>query len=585
MKKTDIAAKTVLSIFLLGAVILFICAMFTEGDLCELHTGGYELYELSEGWDLRAEDGTVHKGISLPYIDDIHGSTVALTNTLPDTIRDGMHLCFRSRRQEVSIYIDGKLRAEHTAANSTVKFRSPVSALVVCDLYNSDASKEICIYVTSHESDMVRYESVVWSYGSDLWYPYIYSSIPIVAIAAMSVILSFLAITGCLVLRSRISSIKSVLYLSMTMISIGLWILSESSIKQLLFKSPSMSNLFSYILIEVAAAFGAMYFNEVQQHRYTKVYVTLECMAAFIVTMNTALHFSGLADYSDTLPLSHILSAVIILWSAISMIMDTRSGAIRGYSITAVGMLLLTVMSILELMNFYIKSPMAMGLYLSIGLLMLLFATMLQIIADTIRNANARRLWSENMTRMTFGTIAGTIDAKDKYTGGHSERVGEYASRILAKVLKGKGHQADIERIKYIGQMHDIGKIGVPDSILNKNGRLTEEEFDVMKSHTVIGSRMIGKIDFVEGLGDGVRHHHERYDGKGYPDGLKGDEISLFAKVLCLADCYDAMTTDRVYRKKLSKERVIEEIENNKGTQFDPELADIVLDMIRNGEL
>ena len=143
----------------------------------------------------------------------------------------------------------------------------------------------------------------------------------------------------------------------------------------------------------------------------------------------------------------------------------------------------------------------------------------------------------------------------------------------------------DIAQIIYIGRMHDIGKIGVPDNVLNKNGRLSEDEYETMKRHTVIGSDIIGNMDTVEGLKDGVRHHHERYDGTGYPDGLKGKDISLFARILCLADCYDAMTTDRVYRKRLPKEMVIEEIEKNKGKQFDPDLADIVLEMIKNDEM
>lgn len=109
--------------------------------------------------------------------------------------------------------------------------------------------------------------------------------------------------------------------------------------------------------------------------------------------------------------------------------------------------------------------------------------------------------------------------------------------------------------IRQIGLMHDIGKIGVPDSVLNKKGRLTDEEYNLMKQHTVIGSDILKNIEDVAGLRDGVRHHHERYDGKGYPDGLKGDEITPFARILCTADSFDAMTSDRVYRGRLTRSR------------------------------
>lgn len=190
------------------------------------------------------------------------------------------------------------------------------------------------------------------------------------------------------------------------------------------------------------------------------------------------------------------------------------------------------------------------------------------------------------MTQATFQTIAGTIDAKDEYTGGHSERVGEYAAQIATWMAETYSFTADdIARIRQIGLMHDIGKIGVPDSVLNKKGRLTDEEYNLMKQHTVIGSDILKNIEDVAGLRDGVRHHHERYDGKGYPDGLKGDEITPFARILCIADSFDAMTSDRVYRGRLTGEQVLNEIEKNRGTQFAPEVADTVLAMIKDGLL
>ena len=141
----------------------------------------------------------------------------------------------------------------------------------------------------------------------------------------------------------------------------------------------------------------------------------------------------------------------------------------------------------------------------------------------------------------------------------------------------------DVASIAYIGRMHDIGKIGVPDSVLNKNGRLTDEEFELMKKHTIIGYDILKNIDYIPNLREGVRSHHERWDGRGYPDGLKGEQIPLFARILCIADSYDAMTTDRVYRKKLDRETVLSELVKNQGKQFDPELSNVFIDMIDRG--
>ena len=173
--------------------------------------------------------------------------------------------------------------------------------------------------------------------------------------------------------------------------------------------------------------------------------------------------------------------------------------------------------------------------------------------------------------------LAGTVDAKDRYTNGHSMRVAKYASEIAMRMGLSQQEQ---ENIYYTGMLHDIGKIGVPDEIINKPGRLTDEEFAIIKTHPVIGSEILKNITEIPGMYLGTRGHHERYDGKGYPDGLAGEEIPLQARIIAVADSYDAMTSHRSYRKLLPQEVVRREIEQGKGTQFDPEIADIMLRMI-----
>lgn len=183
----------------------------------------------------------------------------------------------------------------------------------------------------------------------------------------------------------------------------------------------------------------------------------------------------------------------------------------------------------------------------------------------------------ENITEQTMLTLAGTIDAKDRYTSGHSARVANY-SRIIAR--RAGFSLQDEKRIYYMGLLHDIGKIGVPDDILNKPGKLTDEEYEAIKSHTVIGARILAGMTAIPGLDSGARWHHERYDGRGYPDGLKGEDIPDFARVIGVADSYDAMSSSRSYRKYLPQDVIRREIEKNRGTQFDPLYADIMLKMI-----
>lgn len=180
----------------------------------------------------------------------------------------------------------------------------------------------------------------------------------------------------------------------------------------------------------------------------------------------------------------------------------------------------------------------------------------------------------QRMTLQTIETIANTIDAKDEYTKGHSKRVSEYSAK-LAEYLGME--EEEVLQIRYVALLHDIGKIGVPDSVLNKPGKLTDAEYELMKTHTLIGGEILKDIGMLPDLDVGAKFHHERYDGKGYPNGLKGQEIPLTARIICIADSYDAMTSNRVYRRHLSREVVLKEIRRCRGTQFDPDVTDAFL--------
>ena len=184
---------------------------------------------------------------------------------------------------------------------------------------------------------------------------------------------------------------------------------------------------------------------------------------------------------------------------------------------------------------------------------------------------------NERLSLHVVQTLAETIDAKDKYTNGHSGRVAEYSKEIAARFGYTQKKQDDIYMI---GLLHDVGKIGVPDEVINKPSKLTEDEFSLIKKHPTVGDRILKKIEEMSELSVGARWHHERYDGLGYPDGLKGEEIPEIARIIAVADAYDAMSSRRSYRGILSQEHIRNEIENGKGTQFDPVFADIMLSII-----
>jgi len=180
----------------------------------------------------------------------------------------------------------------------------------------------------------------------------------------------------------------------------------------------------------------------------------------------------------------------------------------------------------------------------------------------------------------TIRSLVLAMEAKDPYTKGHSERVTEYAF-IIASNMGLSGQQ--IQMIKYCGLLHDLGKIAIPDHILNKKGPLSSIERKRIQRHPVEGADVLSPLAFLQQGVSLVKYHHERFDGSGYPDGLKGEKIPLAARILACADAYDAMTSDRPYRSRLTKELAMEELKNNAGTQFDPDVANIFLKSLEIG--
>ncbi|MBO6214226.1 MAG: HD domain-containing protein [Lachnospiraceae bacterium] len=188
----------------------------------------------------------------------------------------------------------------------------------------------------------------------------------------------------------------------------------------------------------------------------------------------------------------------------------------------------------------------------------------------------------KDMVMQTITAIANTIDAKDEYTQGHSHRVAQY-SAMLAQEL-GKSRE-ETDRIYYIALLHDIGKIGIPDSVLHKPGRLTREEYELIKQHPTIGANILKDIKSFPGLDVGAQYHHERYDGKGYPYGKAGDEIPENARIVGVADTFDAMNSNRVYRKHFTKDYIVNELRAGSGTQFDPKVAEAMIRIVESGRL
>ncbi len=197
-----------------------------------------------------------------------------------------------------------------------------------------------------------------------------------------------------------------------------------------------------------------------------------------------------------------------------------------------------------------------------------------------LKEYHEKQLNDEKIILQSMNTFINFIDAKDAYTRGHSRRVAMYAAEIASRM---KMSAEEVQAVYYCGLLHDAGKISIPDAILNKPGALTDEERKTIQSHTVNGGKILEKFNSIKGIRESAMYHHERYDGTGYPEGLKGDAIPIYARIIGVADAYDAMSSNRVYRRHLNKDEIIEQMQSGSGTQFDPNIVKYMIDMINDG--
>ena len=307
-------------------------------------------------------------------------------------------------------------------------------------------------------------------------------------------------------------------------------------------------------ILIVVSQFTGLYYTFDAQNRYQRSpYNFISYIVPFLTVI---IQESIIVQYSDK------LNKGLVTALGISLALPTFASIIQflfyGISLTSITMVAVVIV-------FYVYTLYSLG--------------------DEIGKARTREIefYKEAQKREvaqfieTTEALANAIDAKDKYTSGHSKRVAD----LSKKIAKEAGlSEEECDHVYFAALLHDVGKIGVRDDVINKPGKLTDEEFENIKLHPVLGNQILSSIRQSPYLSEGAHYHHERYDGKGYPEGLKGDAIPVIARIIAVADAYDAMTSTRSYRGALSKEDVRNEILNGMGKQFDIKFAAILLEMI-----
>lgn len=322
---------------------------------------------------------------------------------------------------------------------------------------------------------------------------------------------------------------------------------------------PKRLNMSKYIIIIgllliIVSQFTGLYYTFDSTNHYMRSPGFVICY--IIPLLILALQFSVVLQYRKKL--GRGICTALILFSIVPVIASIIQIFLYGLSltnITLVGMvLLLYIFSLLDM-----NKRVARANKLEIDIL------------------KEEQLQMQLLFEQTASALVNAIDAKDKYTHGHSRRVAKYSMDIarLAGIDENMQHEIYLAAL-----LHDVGKIGIPDSIINKEGKLTDEEFATIKTHPVIGEQILSNISQSDYLRVGAHYHHERYDGRGYPDGLKGEEIPIIARIIAVADAYDAMTSKRSYREPIPQNIVREELVKGMGTQFDPYFAQLMIHLV-----
>lgn len=537
----------------------------------------------------KKSDGTTQK-ISVPGTYNVPaGETMVITTILPKDF-DASTIAIRSSLQDVNFYVDGSLRVQYTTKDTRLVGKNSASRYIFCPTSQNDAGKELRIELTTYTSNYSGIVNQVFCGDkADIWQE-IYSHYGLATYIAIFILLAgLISILFSLTFEIVYHTHFDMEYLSWCMVMGAIWMLGESKFRQLLVPNASALGSLCFVMILLGPIPLLLYADSVQNGLHRRLYRWVIGITLLNFMISSVLTATNVADYIETLPVGQLILTGTFFMIFIHLCMYTHTNKNRSDHILLLGLLISMVSVSAESVSVYFVTSLS-GLFFGIGMLILLLTNLLRTIRN-IRDIETSRQQqelekkqkqTEEMSMQMMETLSTTIEAKNEYTCGHSHRVAEYAALIAAEL---GWSSENIQNLKYAAYLHDIGKIGIPEMILNKPSQLTDEEYDLIRNHTIIGAEILKDVAFAPYIAEVSRSHHERYDGCGYPDGLKGTDIPIHARIITVADSYDAMNSRRIYRNALPPEMIRNEFEKKRGRQFDPQITDIFLKLLDEGHI
>ena len=580
--------RIIFYIAMIAILVVFIAAEIVyPSERAETSQEKNLIYHGTFVWE--KEDGTQEK-IAVPGKYEVPaGETMTIVTMFPNNYKD-TSIAIRSSLQSVRFYVDGKLRTEYDTANTRPFGKDSASRYVFCPTYTRDAGRELKIELTSNTANYSGVVNPVYSGDkADIW-AFVFRSNGMESLIALFILFTgIITILFSFALRITYRTKFDIEYLGWCMLMGATWMIGESKLRQLWIPNVSILAALCFIIVMICPLGILLYVDTVQKSRYHRIYRWIELAACINFVVSVTLQLTGKADFIETLPASHVVLSVTFVAIFVTFIRDMLHGGSRDYHLALVGMVIALVSALIEMVSVYFVVTIS-GLFIGTGLVILLFLNLIRT-GRSVRNLErlrqkkeleSRRRQTERISLQTIKTLSVTVETKNVYTNGHSQRVADY-SALIAGALGWDDKR--INNLRNAAYMHDVGMIGIPDSIVNKPTRLTEEEYAIIQRHTLIGADILKDITLIEHVAEVAHYHHERYDGTGYPEGLSGEEIPIEARIVAVADSYDAMNSKRIYSNALEKEKIIEELESCSGTQFDPVIAELFVRLIREGKV
>ena len=564
-------------------VYFLLCRIIMPDERAE--SGNCEKFEAE--WSRVLSDGS-QIPIEVPCEYEVaQGESVIIMTELPDDVYEDAALCFRTYHQDVEIFIGGKERLNYSTKNTRLFGLASPSRYLMLPLSAEDSGKELTVVFYTHSTYAGVIRQVYYGDEYGIWKELISKNVSLLFYAVIMIVFSVVSIVISVVLYQLSKKHFYLEYLGWAVLLIACWLLCQSPIRQLYFENVSVAAHMVYLILLLGVFPVCIYINSVQNFRYNKFYMSVAVAATVNWLFSVGTFVGNIYEYADVRFLNLGLFGVLIIGVIVTMILDYRKGFMKEYTLIAYGMAGLAVTAVLQIVEYLGNEVEMNGVFICLGAVLMIVVAVIssfQKFLDIQKEQQKlqdevvkKELKIENLTYQAMITLAQTIDAKDSYTKGHSTRVAEYARMMAQKIGKDENEQI---RIYFMGLLHDIGKIGIKDDIINKPKDLTEEEFMTIKSHPSIGFDILKSMTEIPNIEYAARWHHERFDGKGYPDGIKGEAIPEYVRIIAIADSYDAMASNRSYRKAMPQAVIKEEIEKGKGKQFDPVLADVMLQLI-----